>query len=82
MKARLIQIGNSRGVRLPKPLIQEAHLEDEVDIQLRDGSLVITSTKKARSGWAESAKLLHDRKQDSRIDSPSETQFDTTEGEW
>jgi antitoxin MazE len=82
MKARLIQIGNSRGVRLPKPLIKDARLEDEVEIQLRDGSIVITSTKKARSGWSESAKLLHDRKQDSLIDSPGRTQFDGTEWEW
>ena len=82
MKARLIQIGNSRGVRLPKLLIKDARLLDEVDIQLRDGSIVITSTKKPRSGWGESAKLLHDRKQDSLIDSPSRTQFDMTEWDW
>ncbi len=82
MKAKLIQIGNSRGVRLPKPLIKDARLEDEVDIQLRDGSIVITSTKKLRAGWSESAKLLHDRKQDSLIDSPSRTQFDKTEWQW
>jgi antitoxin MazE len=82
MKARLIQIGNSRGVRLPKPLIKDAGLEDEVDIQLRDRSIVITSTKKLRAGWSESAKLLHDRKQDSLIDSPSRTQFDKTEWRW
>ena len=50
MKAKLIQIGNSRGVRLPKPLIKDAGLEDEVDIQLRDGSIVITSTRKLRAG--------------------------------
>lgn len=82
MKARLIQIGNSRGVRLPKPLIKDAGLEDEVDIQLRDRSIVITSTKKLRAGWSESAKLLHDRKQDSLIDSPRRTQFDKTEWQW
>jgi antitoxin MazE len=82
MKAKLIQIGNSRGVRLPKPLIMDAGLVDEVDIQLRDGSIVITSTRKLRAGWSESAKLLHDRKQDSPIDSPSMTQFDKTEWQW
>jgi antitoxin MazE len=82
MKAKLIQIGNSRGVRLPKPLIKDAGLEDEVDIQLRDGTIVITSTRKLRAGLSESAKLLHDRKQDSPIDSPSMTQFDKTEWQW
>jgi antitoxin MazE len=82
MKAKLIQIGNSRGVRLPKPLIQDARLEDEVDIQLRDGSIVITPTRKMRAGWSESARLLHDRKQDLLIYSPSRTKFDETEWRW
>ena len=36
MKARLVRIGNSRGLRLPKPLIEEAGLKDEVEIALRD----------------------------------------------
>ncbi len=31
--ARLVQIGNSRGVRIPKPLIEEAGLTDEVELR-------------------------------------------------
>ena len=32
MRTRIVKIGNSRGIRIPKPLIKEAGLEDEVDI--------------------------------------------------
>ena len=40
MKARIVRIGNSRGVRLPKPLIEEARLSEEVEILARDGAIV------------------------------------------
>ena len=39
MKSRLIRIGNSRGVRLPKPLIEEAGLKEEVEVQVREGAV-------------------------------------------
>ena len=82
MKTKLVQIGNSRGIRIPKPLIEEARLEDEVDIHVREGSIIITSIAKARIGWAASAKKLHDQKGDSLIDSHTATSFDETEWKW
>ncbi len=42
MKARLVKIGNSRGVRIAKPLLEEAGLTDEVEIRARAGAVVIT----------------------------------------
>ena len=51
MKAKLVQIGNSRGIRLPKPMIEEARLRDDVDIHVVEGSIVITSNLIPRSNW-------------------------------
>ncbi len=82
MKAKLVQIGNSRGIRLPKPMIEEAKLNDEVDIHVKEGAIIITSSLNPRSGWAESAKLLHDRKEDDLLDDSSATIFDETEWKW
>ena len=82
MKTKLVPIGNSRGVRLPKPMITEAGLGDEVDIHVRDGAIIITSMKNPRAGWAESARLMHDREEDQLIDFPTDTRFDRTEWEW
>ena len=80
MKARLVRIGNSRGVRLPKPLIEEAGLSDEVELQVRDGSVVIRPVKALRAGWAESAKTLRASGSDGLLDPPTPTRFD--EEEW
>jgi antitoxin MazE len=82
MKARLIQIGNSRGLRLPKPLIEEAGLKDEVEITLRDGAIVITSVDQPRAGWAEAVDLLLERRESYVVDEPSPTRFDEEEWEW
>ena len=76
MKAKLVQIGNSRGVRLPKPLIEEAGLDNEVDISMRRGEIVIRPVGKPRSGWAEAAKRLHDLHADSLLDHMTPTVFD------
>jgi antitoxin MazE len=82
MKTRLVRIGNSRGIRLPKPLIAQAGLTDEVELHLRDGAIVIERSSTPRSGWAEAAKEMHERDEDSLLDSPPATQFDEKEWEW
>jgi len=82
MKTRLVQIGNSKGIRLPKTVIAEAQLKDEVELQAEPGRIVIRSAKRPREGWAEAAKLLRERGDDRLIDAPTSTRFDEKEWEW
>ena len=50
--AHLVKIGNSQGIRIPKPLIQQARLEGkELDIQLVDEGILVTPSKKPRENW-------------------------------
>ena len=50
--AKIIQIGNSQGVRIPKPLISLANLEGkELEYVVMDSGLLITPEKKVRVGW-------------------------------
>ena len=82
MKTKLIRIGNSRGVRLPKPLIKEAGLDVEVDIRARKGEIVISPVGKPRSGWEVAAKQLHEEKGDTLLDRETPTAFDEEEWKW
>lgn len=82
MKSRLVRIGNSRGVRLPKPLIEEAGLQEEVEIQIRGNALVITSHGQPRAGWAEAARQMRERGQDLLFHEPTSTRFDDQEWRW
>jgi len=50
--AKIVKIGNSQGIRIPKPLISLANLENqELDFIVLDSGLLITSKKKSRVGW-------------------------------
>jgi antitoxin MazE len=82
MKARLVRIGNSRGIRLPKPVIEEAGLREEVQLQVRDGAVIISSWARPRSGWAEAARRMHLRGEDPLLDPPPPTEFDLKGWRW
>ncbi len=82
MKAHLVQIGNSRGIRLPKPLIEQAGLGDEVELQVQDGAIVISRADKTRTGWAEAAAALAQNGEDALLDQPAPTRFDEEEWQW
>lgn len=53
MKAAIITIGNSKGIRIPKPLLEESGLVDDVDIKLLKDGLKITPIKKRKSKVSE-----------------------------
>ena len=81
MKTHLIRIGNSRGVRLPKPLIAQAGLTEEVELSVTAGAIIIACSKVPRDGWAEAArKMLAADK--ALLDEPTRTKFDETEWAW
>lgn len=64
MHANLVQIGNSRGVRLPKAIIEAAGLQDELDLEVVDGSVVIRSACNVRAGWEDAAISCHQAQED------------------
>jgi antitoxin MazE len=81
VKARLVRIGNSRGLRLAKPLIEQLGFEDEVDLSAEDGALVIRPSRQVRAGWAEAAARLANAGE-AKIGDGAATRFDTDEWEW
>lgn len=82
LKTRIVRIGNSRGVRIPKPLLEEAGLEDEVHLTLGPDGILISPAGAPRTGWAEAAELVRERGEDGLVDELAPTHFDRTEWEW
>jgi antitoxin MazE len=80
MKSRLVAVGNSRGVRLPKPLLEQAGLPDEVELEVRGNTIVIAPSRRPRAGWAEAAADLCASDGARLLDEPTSTRFD--EGQW
>ena len=54
MKAKIIPIGNSQGIRIPKTIIEQCGFKNSVEMKIIDGSLILTPVKNIREGWAES----------------------------
>jgi antitoxin MazE len=82
MRAHLVRIGNSRGVRLPKPVIEQAGLTDVVELVVREGKIVISRSASRRAGWAEAASQMAARGDDKLLDAPTSTRFDREDWKW
>lgn len=51
MKVDLIRIGNSRGVRIPKPILEQCGFGRQADMTVKDNVLVIAPARAIREGW-------------------------------
>ena len=84
VKTRIIKIGNSRGIRIPKPMLEQSGLGEEVELTVQRGEIVIRSVAHPRAGWAEQlrAATAHGAPPLLDGDVPSLTTFDEEEWEW
>ena len=84
MKAAIIRIGNSRGIRIPKPVFAQCGFEDEVDMEVHNHELVIRSAHHPREGWGEAFQIMAKRGDDTLLDSVAESDptWDDEEWEW
>jgi len=81
-KTRIVRIVNSRGIRIPKTLLEAAELGDELELHAGPGRLVIEGVRHARKGWAAVAQRARSRADDQLLDEPTPTRFDREEWEW
>ncbi len=82
MRTKLVRIGNSRGVRIPKPFLEQAGLDDEVELQVVRSGIMIRSIDAPRAGWAEAAEQIRTRGTDALLDEPLATDFDEADWVW
>ena len=84
MKTALVQIGNSRGIRIPKAFLEQCQLRDKVELELRDDHLVVRPASRPRSRWEDAFRHMHEHQDDALVDKEalSATEWDTTEWEW
>ncbi|MBI3097811.1 MAG: AbrB/MazE/SpoVT family DNA-binding domain-containing protein [Planctomycetes bacterium] len=85
MKANLVRVGNSRGIRIPKTILDQCGLEGTVELQVRRNGLLIRAVRrKPRSGWAEAFRKMTRRGDDALLDKDSwpETRWAREEWKW
>lgn len=79
VKAKLVKIGNSRGIRLAKPLLEVAGLADKVEIEAAPSVLTIRPSAHPRAGWAEAASAWE---VEGLLEDMTATRFDDEEWAW
>jgi antitoxin MazE len=67
VKVNIVSIGNSKGIRIPKALLEQVHLNKEADLVVEGTKLVIRPIKKAREGWIQAFKSMHAKKDDALL---------------
>jgi len=84
MKTHIVRIGNSQGIRIPKPLLEAAGLEGEVNLTAKPGLLLVRPVRSPRAGWAEAFQGMALRGDDVLLDDvpPTPSEWDEEEWEW
>ena len=82
MKAQIVRIGNSQGVRIPKPFLQQSGISGEVDIEVRGNQIVLRSLRRPREGWEDSFRRMASKGDDVLLDGKLLRQSSWDEEEW
>jgi antitoxin MazE len=84
IKTNIVRIGNSQGVRIPKTLLEQCHLQNEVELEPRESYLILKSTKKPRASWDTAFQAMAMQGDDKNIigDAFLENKWDKEEWEW
>ena len=84
LRTRIIRIGNSRGIRIPKVLLEQAGLGEEVEVSAEQGRLLIRAARRPREGWEEQFEAMAARADDRLVDGDTAalSSWDGEEWEW
>jgi antitoxin MazE len=81
-KTRIVRIGNSQGIRVPRALLEQADLPEEVELQAQPGRLIVRAARRPRAGWADAARAMHQQGHDGLLDDLTATRFDEEDWTW
>jgi len=82
-KARIVKIGNSQGIRIPKLLLDQTDIGEEVELEVKDGQIVIRQARTPRFGWDDQFAEMARNDDDRLLDSDAiDSKWDSDEWEW
>lgn len=77
MRARIVKIGNSQGIRIPKPILEQTGILDDVELEVDDNQIIIRPVASPRKGWESAFKTMAENQDDQMIDG-----MDAIANEW
>ena len=82
MITNIVRIGNSRGIRLPKSILDQCRLEDRVEIEVEDNTLIIKPANAPRCGWENAFRGMAQYDDDKLLDADAGLSKEWDESEW
>jgi antitoxin MazE len=84
IKSRIVKIGNSQGIRIPKLLLEQTSLEDEVELVLEEDQIIVRPVQYVRQGWEEAFRTMGEQGDDEMLDGEAlvSNAWDEEEWEW
>ncbi len=82
IRTRIVKIGNSQGVRIPKILLEQSGIHAEVEIEVQGEVLTIRTASRSRTGWEEAFAAMATQQDDVLHDEVNTTDWDRVEWEW
>ncbi len=82
IRSKIVKIGNSRGIRIPRAVLEEAGLTDEVEMKVEGNKLIIQAPHHPRQGWEERFADMAKQGDDQLLDETFPTQWDEEEWTW
>jgi antitoxin MazE len=83
IKTKLVRIGNSQGIRIPRVVVEQTGLQGELELEVRDRQLVVRPISHPRAGWEDRLREMSRRRDDRPLwPKAALTSFDDKEWEW
>jgi antitoxin MazE len=82
MRARVIKIGNSQGLRIPKAILEQTGIMDDVEIEVEKNRIIIRPVKNARAGWDKAFKTMGEKGDDKPLIDETDISNSWDEEEW
>ncbi len=79
LRTRIVRVGNSQGIRIPKVLLEQAGIADQVELEVLDGQISVRPGRTARTGWAAQFQAMSEAGDDALLDEGLGRQWDEQE---
>ncbi|NOY52927.1 MAG: AbrB/MazE/SpoVT family DNA-binding domain-containing protein [Deltaproteobacteria bacterium] len=82
MRARVVKIGNSQGIRIPKPILEQTGIMEDVELRVEKDQIIIRPVPDPRAGWDAAFKSMSEKNDDVLIDGDENISHSWDEEEW
>ena len=82
MRARVVKIGNSQGIRIPKPLLEQTGIMEDVELEVEKNQISIRPVANPREHWDSAFKTMADEDDDTLIIGDENISHSWDEDEW